>query len=142
MFESRAMARYVDEKAGHKLTPKDRAGPREDGAMDQRRDLGLLSARDDVHLQDVFKRPQQEEVLANAGTKLEQCVGVMDAALAASGKPFLVGDQFTLADVVFAPYVEYCMVSPSAKAIFAKHPHFTAWWNRVSERPAWQKVRA
>lgn len=91
---------------------------------------------------DVFKRPQQEEALANAGAKLEKCVGVVDAALAAHGKPFLVGDQFTLADVAFAPYVEYCMVSPSAKAIFAKHPHFTAWWNRVSERSAWHKVRA
>ena len=48
----------------------------------------------------------------------------------------------TLADVVFAPYIEYCMASPSAKAIFVKHPHFIAWWNRVSERPSWQKVRA
>jgi glutathione S-transferase len=142
MFESRAMARYIDEKAGFKLTPKD---PQQRAKMEQW--ISVETSDFAAHAMtfvanDVFKRPQQEEVLANAGAKLEQCVGVMDAALAASGKPFLVGDQMTLADVVFAPYVEYCMVSPSANAIFAKHPHFTAWWNRVSERPAWQKVRA
>jgi glutathione S-transferase len=142
MFESRAMARYVDDKAGHKLTPKDAHGR---AKMEQW--ISVETSDFYPHAMtfiynDIFKRPQQEEALANAGTKLETCVKVMDTALAASGKPFLVGDQFTLADVVFAPYVEYCMASPSAKAIFAKHPHFTAWWNRVSERPSWQKVRA
>ena len=142
MFESRAIARYLDDKAGHKLTPKDAQGR---AKMEQW--ISVETSDFYPHAMtfiynDIFKRPQQEEVLANAGTKLETCVKVMDTALAASGKPFLVGDQMTLADVVFAPYIEYCMASPSAKAIFAKHPHFIAWWNRVSERPSWQKVRA
>jgi len=142
MFESRAIARYLDDKAGHKLTPKDAQGR---AKMEQW--ISVETSDFYPHAMtfiynDIFKRPQQEEVLANAGTKLETCVKVMDTALAASGKPFLVGDQMTLADVVFAPYIEYCMASPSAKAIFVKHPHFIAWWNRVSERPSWQKVRA
>jgi glutathione S-transferase len=56
-----------------------------------------------------------------------------------SKSPFLVGAQFTLADVVFMPYVEYAMGTP-AKATFAKYPHVSAWWNKVSERPTWQKA--
>lgn len=142
MYESRAMARYIDEKAGHKLTPKDAQGR---AKMEQWISVETSDFTPNAMTfiyQDVFHRPQQEDKLAESGAKLEKCVGVLDAALAESGKAFLVGDHLTLADVTFAPYVEYCMASPSAKAIFAKHPHFTAWWNRVSERPAWQKVRA
>lgn len=37
------------------------------------------------------------------------------------------------------PYVEYTMNTP-VKDTYAKYPHFSAWWNRVSERPSWRKV--
>jgi glutathione S-transferase len=142
MFESRAMARYVDDKAGHKLTPKDAQGR---AKMEQWISIETSdftpSAMTFIY-KDTFKRPQTDEAIATATTKLDTAVGVMDKALAEHGKPYLVGDQFTIADVAYAPYIEYAMMSPEAKAIFAKYPHFTAWWNRVSERPSWQKVRA
>lgn len=142
MFESRAIARYIDDKAGHKLTPKDAQGraKMEQWISVETSDFTPSAMTFVYH--DVFHRPQQEDKLAESGAKLEKCVGVIDTALAESGKAFLVGDQMTIADVTFAPYIDYCMASPSAKAIFAKHPHFMAWWNRVSERPSWQKVRA
>ena len=53
--------------------------------------------------------------------------------------PFLAGDHLTLADICFMPYVEYLMGTP-VKETIAKFPHVTAWWNKASERPTWQKV--
>lgn len=142
MFESRAIARYIDDKAGGKLTPKD---PQARAKMEQWISVetsDFYSPAMTFIYDAVFKRPQPEEALKTAGEKLEKAVGVIDASLKESGKPWLVGDQFTIAEVAFAPYIEYAMAAPAAKAIFDKYPSFTAWWKRVSERPAWQKTRS
>jgi glutathione S-transferase len=139
MFESRAMARYIDRQAGGKLTPKD---SHDEAHMEQW--ISVESANFTPHAMTfiyhgIFKREQSAEALANAGTKLENCVAIMDKHLATSKKSFLVGDQMTIADIAYAPYVDYSM-NTDAKAIYSKHPHFTAWWNRVSERPSWHKA--
>ncbi|MFT3695567.1 MAG: glutathione binding-like protein [Kofleriaceae bacterium] len=142
MFESRAMARYVDEKAGGQLTPKDAQGRAKMEQWISVETSDFTPAAMTFVYDAVFKRPQSEEALKTAGEKLEKAVGVIDASLKASGKPWLVGDQFTIAEVAYAPYIEYAMASPQAKAIFEKHPNFMSWWKRVSERPAWQKTRS
>ncbi len=85
----------------------------------------------------VFKREQEPAVLEAAGKALESCLVVLDKQLGKT--PFLAGETFSLADICYAPYIEYAMGSP-AKDMFAKHRHFSAWWNKVSERPAWRKT--
>ena len=85
----------------------------------------------------VFQRPQDAAVLEAASVGADKALGIMDASLAKT--PFLAGSEFTLADVVFMPYLEYAMTSP-VKALLAKHSHANAWWNKISERPAWQKT--
>ncbi len=141
MYESRAMARYIDEKSGFKLTPKD---AQQRAKMEQwiSVETSDFSPAAMTFVYDgVFKRAQTPEALKAAGDKLEAAVAVIDKSLAESGKPFLVGDQFTIADITFAPYIDYTMMTP-AKDIYAKYPQFTAWWGRVSSRPTWQKIRA
>lgn len=138
MYESRAMARYIDLVAGGKLTPKDAQGL---GKMEQW--ISVESANFTPHAMTfiyhgVFKREQSVEALASAGTKLELACSVLEKNLEKT-KAFLVGDQLTLADIGYAPYLEYAMHT-DAKAIIAKHPHLMAWWNRVSERPTWHKA--
>ena len=54
-----------------------------------------------------------------------------------AGKTFLVGDQFTIADIMYAPYIEYAMTC--RRTDLAKHPHVMAWWGRVNDRPSWTK---
>jgi len=76
-------------------------------------------------------------VLEAAGKGLESARGVMEARLAKV--PYLAGDGLTLADVCFMPYLEYTMGSP-VKEQLAKYPHVSAWWNKISERPTWQKT--
>jgi glutathione S-transferase len=52
---------------------------------------------------------------------------------------YFAGDSFSLADIVFMPYIEYGMQTPM-KQMIAKAPSVSAWWNRVRERGTWQKV--
>jgi glutathione S-transferase len=84
-----------------------------------------------------FKRPQEAAVLEAAGHGLETCFGVLEARLAKS--PYLAGDQLSLADVCYMPYLEYAMGTP-VKEMLAKYPHVAAWWSKISERPTWLKV--
>jgi glutathione S-transferase len=137
LYESRAMARYIDSKAGNKLTPSD---PKQRALMEQW--MSVETSNFTPHAMKfiyhtTFKREQTPETLAAAATGLETALQVLDKALA--GKSYLVGDQLTLADVCYAPYFEYAMGTP-AKDIITKYPNVSAWWGRVSERPAWLKT--
>ena len=136
-YESRAICRYINEKVAGNLVPGDIKGR---ALMEQW--ISVETSNFAPHVmkfifQHVFQRPQEPAVLEAAGKSLEACLTVLDAGLAKT--PFLVGGQFTIADIVFMPYIDYAMGTP-AKSMFAKHPHVSAWWNKISERPTWQKV--
>jgi glutathione S-transferase len=137
LYESRAICRYLDGKAGNKLTPHD---PKAHARMEQwisvETEDFTPNAMKFVYAE-VFKRPQTPEVMTAATEKLELACGILDKALTSS--QFLTGEQFTIADITFAPYLEYAM-NTSAKATIGKHPHVVAWWNRVAERPSWRKA--
>ncbi len=136
-YESRAICRYVNEKASGKLMPSDIKGR---AMMEQW--ISVETSNFSSHAMKfiyeyAFKRPQDPGVLEAAGKALENTLAIMDARLAAS--PFLAGSDLTLADIVFMPYLEYLMTTP-AKELIAKHPHVTAWWSKISERPTWKKT--
>jgi glutathione S-transferase len=65
---------------------------------------------------------------------------VIDTHLAKTGSKFLVGDKCTYADFMWLPYYL------AAKRIYTEHmdftlwPHFSAWLDRVLERPAASRV--
>jgi glutathione S-transferase len=136
-YESRAICRYVNEKYGGALAPADVKGR---ALMEQWISIEVQNfsphAMKFVY-HHIFQRKQEDAVLENATKGLELALGVMEAEL--TKKPYLAGPDFTLADVVFMPYLEYDMMTP-AKDIIAKYPHVIAWWNKLSERPTWQKV--
>ncbi|MBX3200942.1 MAG: glutathione S-transferase N-terminal domain-containing protein [Labilithrix sp.] len=135
MFESRAMCRYLNEKASGKLIPSDlqaRARMEQWISTETSEFSGPALKLIFEHL---MKRPQEPAVLEAATKALETTTAVMDAQLAKT--PFLVGQDLTLADICFMPYVDYLMATP-AKELFAKHPHVMAWWTRVSDRASWK----
>jgi glutathione S-transferase len=137
LYESRAMMRYIDEKSGGKLTPKD---PQKRALMEQW--ISVETSNFTPHAMkfiyhSIFKREQTPEVLAAAKVGLEHACDVLEGAL--EGKPYLCGDELTLADICYAPYIEYAMGS-DAREMFESRPNVAAWWKRVSERPAWQKA--
>jgi glutathione S-transferase len=137
MYESRAMCRYINQKAGGKLVPADARGL---GMMEQwiSIEYSYFTPPSMKYVyQYVFKREQEASVLETAQKELEVAMPVIDAHLAKH--PYFAGAEFSIADITYMPYVEYAINTP-AKDTYSKFPHFMAWWNRVSERPSWRKV--
>lgn len=137
LFESRAMCRYINEKAGGALVPSDL---KRRAVMEQW--ISIESANFTPHAMKfvyhyIFKRPQDEATIRSATRGLETALGVMEAQLTKT--PFLAGDTLSLADICYMPYIDYAMGTP-AKEIFGKFPHVSSWWNKLSERPTWQKA--
>jgi glutathione S-transferase len=136
-YESRAICRYINEKVGGPLIPKDIKAR---ALMEEM--ISVETSNFTPHAMKfiyhgVFGRAQEPAVLEAATKGLETALGVLDAALAKS--PFLAGAELSLADVCYMPYVEYAMTT-QAKDIIGKYPHFAAWWSKVGARPAWQKT--
>jgi glutathione S-transferase len=143
LFESRAMMRYIDETMpGQALTPKD---PKARGRMNQ-----WMSVESEDFTPGVMAIVFQEMFTPMMGgktdtakveegkKKLAPALAVLDAHLSKSG-PHMIGDDFTLADIAYMPYVEYG-VQTSAKEMIQSHKHVAAWWERISARPTWKKV--
>ena len=137
LYESRPMCRYINDKVGGSLVPKDLQGR---ALMEQWASVETSNFTPHAMkfiYQYIFQRPQDAAVLEAAGQGLEKATGIMDKQLART--PFLVGAELTLADIFFMPYIEYAMGTP-AKELFVKSPHVMAWWSKVSERPTWLKT--
>ena len=137
LFESRAICRYLSAKSDNQLTPSQ---PQARALMDQwlsveQSNFSPAAMKFIYHY--VFKRPQEQEVLASATAMIEKSLGAMSVPLEKNA--FLAADQFTLADVGYMPYFEYLMMTP-AKETIEKYPRVMAWWKRVSERPSWLEV--
>jgi len=137
MYESRAIARYIDEKAAAPLTPKNAQAR---AVMEQW--ISVETSNYSGHAmkfiyQFVFHREQTPETLKAAGAGLDLAYATMNRRLAA--QPFLAGEAFSIADLCFMPYLEYLALSPAATKL-VEHPHVAAWWASVSARPAWAKT--
>jgi glutathione S-transferase len=137
LYESRAMCRYINDRANGKLVPTD---VKARALMEQW--ISIETSNFTPHAMKFiyhyfFQRAQDAAVLEAAEKGITTAIGVMEKSLAKN--TFIAGSEFTLADVCFMPYFEYAMKSP-AKEIVAKHGHVNSWWNRISERPTWQKT--
>jgi glutathione S-transferase len=137
MFESRAMCRYLNERASGKLVPADaKARARMEQWISVETSEFTPNAMKFVY-QYVFHRQQDAATLEAAGQALDATCAVLERQLAST--PYLVDADFSLADICFMPYVEYVLGTP-AKAILEKHPHVMAWWAKASTRSAWRKA--
>jgi glutathione S-transferase len=64
---------------------------------------------------------------------LDECFGKCEAALAA--QPYLLGEQFTLADIAWVP-LHFTLIG--AQYSFEPFPRVRAWTERIRERPSFQ----
>lgn len=137
LFESRAICRYLAAKANSTLLPTDL---KQRALMDQwlsveQSNFSPNAMKFVYHY--LFKRPQEEAVLGAAAAMIEKTYAALSKPLETN--EYLVGDQFTIADIGYMPYIDYIAGSPAGE-IMAKYPHVLAWWSRVSARPSWRKV--
>lgn len=142
LYEARAIIRYVDARFdGPSLLP---SSLRERALLDQWLSVDqsyvkphsktLVTERVVKKLEGVAPDPNAVRV-AEAG--LASAFRVFDGALA--GRRHLLGDPFTLADISLMPYVA-SLPMVGAESLLASTPHLSAWWQRVSERPSWQRA--
>ncbi|HYO52114.1 glutathione S-transferase family protein [Archangium sp.] len=143
MYESRAIIRYLDAKLpGRKLTPSDAPSI---GRMEQWISIEQSYFTPNcmaIVMEMVFKgmmgggQPDMDKV--NKGRDgSARALDVADRALATQG--YLAGDNFSLADISWMPYLQYLSLTPFGTLI-TERPHVKAWWQRVSTRPSWKKV--
>jgi glutathione S-transferase len=142
-YESRAIIRYLDRKLpGNPLTP---ANPRAYALMEQYISVeqSTFSPAAMKVIMERFFKPHMgggapDEAKVQEGLKgVEKVFGIMDPVL--GKQQYLAGDSFSLAEICWAPYMEYLAVAGGADLI-NKHKNVAAWWGRVSSRPSWKKV--
>jgi glutathione S-transferase len=137
LYESRAIIRYLNDQYGGGLVP---SGARRRAAMDQWIDVNysyFSAAALKPILHHVFGFAQDEATLEAANTMIEQTLDVLDARLGV--EPYLAGKQFSLADIVYLPHLDYLMATP-AQAAMSYRGNVAAWWARSSERGSWHKA--
>ncbi len=71
--------------------------------------------------------------------KLSPKLDIYDQILA-KGK-YMSGDEFSLIDIYYMPYVELLYQSGEGNLIDDR-PHLKQWWERVASRDSWKKITA
>jgi glutathione S-transferase len=141
LYESRAILRYLDAKLeGARLTPKnlqDHARMEQWIGVEQ----SYFSPPAMKAILEVFFAPMKgttpdAEVVAKGKAEAAKALDVLERALV--GKEYLAG-EFSLADITYAPYLQY-LFDTNAADIIAERPNVSAWAARVLERPSWKKA--
>jgi glutathione S-transferase len=144
LFESRAIARYLDARpAGTALTP---AAPRDRARMDQWLSVDQSYVAPHVRTLAIHRILRKHEGLAPDATAVgdaERALGdafaTLDRALADSR--YLAGETFSLADISLMPYVAGLPMVGAAH-LLADRRHVNRWWGDVSARDSWQRATA
>lgn len=144
LFESRAIIRYLADKGGSSLIPSD---PKERGEMNQWIEVEQSYFSGPIMnfvFHHLFKRTQTEESLAGSREKLKRTLDVLEAHLkqkAGESPKYLAGSEFSLADIVYMPYLHYLALTPENSLLDA-YPEVRGWWSHIRERGSWQKSTA
>jgi glutathione S-transferase len=144
LFESRAICRYLINKYQTKdtiqLIPTD---PGEAALVEQFISVESSEFFDSVikYIADVFKKnkgsisdPEQTALFRkNSETTLDVYNNILE------GKNYLVGDSFTLADLVHLPYSRFS-VQAGLDDVFnsPSRPNVTRWFNNITSEPSWK----
>lgn len=142
LYESRAICCYLDEvMPGVALTPHEaqgRALMRQWMSVEQSNFSPTIMK---IIYQLVFNKwggkPADAKVVEEGRVGTARALDVLEGQLAKT--PNLVGAQFTLADIGYMPYLEYLSTTDSWDLVTSR-PSVSAWWQRNSARPSWQKA--
>lgn len=86
-------------------------------------------------------------VLDRYGNEIRRVIGVINSQLKKTGKPNLVGDKVTYADLAFVPWFWLIVLPPHlmgedfTKEWETTHPEAWAWFQRLQALPSVTKVR-
>jgi glutathione S-transferase len=132
--ESTIIVEYLDTyfETGPKLIPTDKELGRQVRFQDRMCDFYLSEP---VGLLLHFK--QHADVVEHAMSQIKTTLDLLEKHQVADGREFLVGNQFSLADITVAAMtgaLGMFGISPEA------HPKLSAWRAKIIERPSFQRV--
>jgi glutathione S-transferase len=142
LYETRAINAYLDRKLdGPKLSP---TAERAAAWVDQWTNVAdayFVPHAQPLIVETLFRKylggEQDKRAIAAGRAGMGAALDAVDAHLASNR--YFAGDAFSLADIHWLPYLEY-LVRIGEGAPVLERRSLRAWWERASERPAWQKV--
>lgn len=144
LFESRAIIHYLD--ARFPDPPLSPADVRARGKMEQwiSVDYSYFQPAATKIIAQMIWIPMRggktdPAIVEQGRAETGKVLDIVDKAL--GEHPYLAGDQFSLAEISWMPYVDY-LIHAKAGDLITSRKNFAAWWERVSTRPTWQKVTA
>jgi glutathione S-transferase len=94
-----------------------------------------------VIIESMFRKylggPQDLEAIARGRDGMQHALDVADAWL--MKHDYFSGATFSLADIHWMPYLE-CLWHIGDREQITRRKGLSAWWSRVSARPAWHEV--
>jgi len=141
LFESRAITSYL--AAGTTLIPD---SPTERALMEQwisvEHSYFAPSFLPIYYMKALKKAPLDEAKVAEHTAALGPTLDLLDKRLAEPNVDYLAGGgDFTLADLTYMPYLCRWADCGLAETLDSR-PALKAWWEKISERPAWKYVMA
>ncbi|MER8993794.1 glutathione S-transferase family protein [Mesorhizobium sp. M0074] len=140
LYETGAIARYVDEAFGGPALQPVEARPR--ARLNQI--TGLLDAYAyrtmvwDVAVERLEKTPPDEAVIANGLRQARTALQAL-SSLKAEG-PWLLGTDLTLADLHAAPIIGYFVKVAEGQALLAEFAEIRDWYARITQRANFAKT--
>jgi len=83
--------------------------------------------------------------IARASKECNRLLGVLEAQMRKHGKPYVVGDEYTIADVAIWPWV-HALIDTYDNAVevffdnLKEYPQVREWYQRILDRPATQRA--
>ncbi|CAF3518256.1 unnamed protein product [Fusarium graminearum] len=145
LYESRAICKYLSKKYNFPLLPSE----------SDMETIAIFEQAQSVEMQyfaepagriafEKFAKkfiglPPNEQVVKDAVKAVEAFFDVAEKFL--SEREYMAGNEFTLVDIYYVPLVQRLFVCGFGNAI-TERPAVSAWWERISTRPAVQKTMA
>lgn len=140
MYETQAIARYVDESfGGAKLQPAD---TKKRARMNQI--VGILDSYGynamiggvvwERVVKPLMNQTPDEGRIKETMPDAEKTLDALEGLI--GDNKYLADNEVTLADLMAVPIIDYFAATPEGKAALAKRPKVSAWWNRIKDRPS------
>ena len=140
LFESGAILTYLAEKTG-RFIPTDPAGRYEtlQWVFFQMAAIGPRFGQVGFFYKSAGREIEDKRPLQRYAAESKRLVGVLETRLA--GRKWIMGDEYTIADIATFPWVRTLKVYYEADALigFKDFPNTMAWLDRALERPASQR---
>ncbi|KAL8514869.1 hypothetical protein ACS0TY_013814 [Phlomoides rotata] len=85
-----------------------------------------------------MKIKQDENLIKQNEAKLGKVLDVYETRLGENR--YLVGDEFTLADLSHLPNIHYLVNGTQVGELFSSRKNVERWWGEISSRESWKKV--